>query len=271
MDLLEYYRTNQKGWPELDAILTDTPMVWCCGSPMLGLAVVQAQCASVGRVAWRRVQNSLLVQDYPPPLSESGGDQACQDLYWQTGMMLGVVTTEFEGLELCLKTRPRLLVTTEELEDGDGISLIKAVKSEIPDLRTLLLLQGLDQMRCHQAKDCLSDGIMVESLIARGLILQALQTILDGGIYLDPEVQSFLQDRASCRKSLLTQRELEVMELVVRGLDQVSIGRSLVISPNTVKFHLKQVFGKLGVSSRTQAAVAVLEMGLVSPSASPVE
>jgi DNA-binding NarL/FixJ family response regulator len=62
----------------------------------------------------------------------------------------------------------------------------------------------------------------------------------------------------------LTARELEVLDLVAQGLSNKAIGQRLAISDQTVKFHLASIFGKLGVTNRTEAARSALRKGLVS-------
>ena len=66
-------------------------------------------------------------------------------------------------------------------------------------------------------------------------------------------------------RSLLSEREIAVLELVARGLSNRAIGAALFISEATVKYHLHHVFQKLGASDRTEAAVLALRQGLIQP------
>jgi DNA-binding NarL/FixJ family response regulator len=263
MDYLQLYRTVRSGWSELDSLLAGTPYVFAVGSPMLAMALVQTQCAAVGRVGLGSGCPQMAV--YGEVWARGSDGTQRPGMFAQTGCLLGVVTTADEALALCRAHRPRLLLCTEVLEQGDGVSLIEAAKMEVPGIRTILALQNVNRIRCQQAHASSSDGIMAEALVGRGFVLQALTTVLGGGIYLDPEIQAILCQQPVAGDAGLSERELDVMQAVLRGDSSARIASELQISVNTVKFHLKQVFQKLGVNSRTEAAVQLLQMGLLRP------
>jgi DNA-binding NarL/FixJ family response regulator len=98
-----------------------------------------------------------------------------------------------------------------------------------------------------------------------GHVVEALKTVSKGGLYLEPAIAQALAGSQASRNPGLTPRELDIMNKVVCGLNDREIGESLYISTDTVKYHLKQVYTKLGIHNRTRAAITLVLMGLVSP------
>ena len=94
------------------------------------------------------------------------------------------------------------------------------------------------------------------------VMLDALQVVLDGGVYLPPSVVSAPAETSAPG---LTPRQMEVLRLVVEGHSNKTICRHLDLSESTVKTHLETIYRKLDVKSRTQAVVAVAGLGLRLP------
>lgn len=179
--------------------------------------------------------------------------------------LVGSFTTEAEGLKQLELNPPTLLIATQLLEEGSGLSLIETAKSRHPDLRTLLFLQHDNLPLAEKALATNSDGILLERDLGSGQAMSAIRTIIRGGFYMDRTLAT--QVVGSRRKTdlQLSPRELDVMQHVVLGLNDRDIGLALHLTVNTVKTHLKEVYQKLGVHNRTRAAIALLMMGLVTP------
>ncbi len=187
-----------------------------------------------------------------------------------------------EGLRSMLELNPRVNVVAEAT---DGVDLIRKVAECDPDVVLLDIrmpeMGGLDVVRRLQADGCRSrlvvmtaydeEEYMLEAVRAgvHGYLLKeidgsalnsAIEAVLKGEIVLDPRVeQAFteLLDRGGKAVSVpdwgLTAREQEVLELLYQGLSNQQIAKRLFISMNTLKFHLKNIYRKLGVSSRLEA------------------
>ena len=98
-------------------------------------------------------------------------------------------------------------------------------------------------------------------------LAKAIQAIHRGEAHLDPEIAKKLMDELSARPSKpasdgLTERELDVLRLIARGLNNRDIARDLVLSEKTVKTHVSNILSKLHLSDRTQAAIYALREGL---------
>jgi DNA-binding NarL/FixJ family response regulator len=97
---------------------------------------------------------------------------------------------------------------------------------------------------------------------SRQEIFDAIRTVYAGGSLLGPEAARRMLDHLE-QPDDLTPRELEVVELVSRGLSNAEIARSLYISERTVKFHVSSILGKLGAKNRTEAARIAARRGLI--------
>lgn len=179
--------------------------------------------------------------------------------------LVGSCTTLQEALAVCRERRPTLLVTTQLLEEGSGLELVIQAKQLVPDLRTLLFLQYDHRTLLEEAVKTGSDGIVLESEMGSGHVITALRTVSKGGVYLEPKIAQQLHGSSRHRRPELTPRELEVMQEVANGCNDREVGERLHLATDTVKYHLKQVYQKLNVHSRTRAAISLVLMGLVAP------
>ena len=93
--------------------------------------------------------------------------------------VVGAATTEAEGFELVLRTRPSLLICSSDLESGYGIDLIRRVKAELPTCQRLILLVRETQEVVHEAMEAFADGVIFKSSLGsgKGDFIQALATL----------------------------------------------------------------------------------------------
>ena len=186
--------------------------------------------------------------------------------------MVGAATTEDEGLELVLRTQPSLLICSSDLESGYGIDLLKRVKAKLPTCQLLILLVRETKEVVQEAMEAFADAVVFKSSLGsgKGDFIQALATLAEGGVYFPEEIRK-LGAAQSPRPDLpplieeLTERELEVVAGIARGLTNQAIAESLAISLETVKTHVVNAKDKLGAADRTQLAVMALLYGLIDP------
>jgi len=179
--------------------------------------------------------------------------------------LAGSCTTFSEALKLFTERRPTFVICTQLLEEGSGLELVRRIKAIDPHLPTLLFLQHANKPLFQEAVATHSDGIVLETEMGSGHVVEALRTVSGGGVYLEPVIAEALAGSQQSRNPGLTARELEVMQQVVCGLNDREIGETIYLSTDTVKYHLKQVYSRLGVHNRTRAAISLVLMGLVAP------
>ena len=186
--------------------------------------------------------------------------------------MVGAATTEEEGFELVLRHKPSLLICSSDLETGYGMNLLRRVKAELPTCQLLIVLVRETQAVVQEAMQAYADAVIFKSSLGtgKGDFIQALHTLSEGGVYFPEEIRQLGAAEAPNPNlppliEELTERELEVVAGVARGLTNQGIGSSLGISVETVKNHVVNAKDKLGAADRTQLAVMALLYGLIDP------
>ncbi|MCP9928820.1 response regulator transcription factor [Cyanobium sp. CH-040] len=175
--------------------------------------------------------------------------------------LVGAATTEAEGDALVQRHNPSLLIVSQHLESGTGLSLVARSERRDRSIKTLLVADDANEVLVREALARGCDGICFQS----ERFMPALKVVAGGGVYYPREVAGVLRRRGdSPPADALTERELEVLEGLMLGLTDRRIGERLFVTPETVKTHVKHIFQKLAVENRTQAAVKGLAAGLIS-------
>lgn len=173
----------------------------------------------------------------------------------------GAATTENEGLELVDQMRPTILIASQDLEQGTGISLIARAKNNHKSIKTLLIADDSSLPLVEDALKYGCDGICFKS----ELVLPALRVVAGEGVYFPQSVADVLRKQSSqsaCEP--ITAREEDVLKGLMLGLTDIQIGAQIGISHETVRTHVKNIYHKLGVKNRTQAVVKSIECGLLT-------
>jgi len=164
------------------------------------------------------------------------------------------------ALGLCREKKPDVVLMDLRMPGQGGVETILALVKEYPNTRAIVITtfdSDEDIFRAIQAgaKSYLLKGT------AREKILATIREVHHGTHKLPSNVASRLKERAS--RPELTERETEVLKLLVRGRSNKEIGVDMNISESTARFHLKAVFQKLNVLDRTQAVIEAVRLGLV--------
>ena len=167
-----------------------------------------------------------------------------------------------KALELLNETQPDVTILDLRLPDGSGIQVLKELRAREQAAKVLVVsnLDGTENIAGALAEGAL--GYLLKDSSATEL-LAAIETVSQGTQYLSPAVSQILDQRAFCDE--LTPRELDVLELLVRGHSNKAIGDNLGISEKTVRAHMTGVLSKLNAADRTQAALIAVRRGFVEP------
>ncbi len=156
--------------------------------------------------------------------------------------------------------RPDVTLVDLRLPRRGGVALIRTLRQEAPRSRFLVLTTYDGEDEISQALQAGASGYLLKGA-SRIELTEAIRALHAGRRYVPPE----LAERALPRPAgeSLTEREIEVLRRIARGLDNREIGADLGISERTVKGHVTNLFAKLGVTDRTKALVVAIRRGLV--------
>lgn len=195
----------------------------------------------------------LLADDHPALVAAVGPYLADNGF-----TVVGPAADGRRALALAAEERPELALVDFRMPRLGGLDLVRALREAAPETRVVVYTADADQAL---ARDALEAGAAALVLKEAPLsdIVRALETVLAGRSYLDPALGG-----ASERALKLTQRELDVLELLSEGLQHEEIGRRLGISSETVRTHLRKASDRLGAATRTQAVATALRLGLIA-------
>lgn len=190
--------------------------------------------------------------------------------------VIGEAENGKDAVEKVKIMKPDVVLMDIGLPDISGIEATKRILNNNVDQKVMMLTSHLNE---KEVMDSLSAGAYayVMKYINTELLMMVIKSVNDGAIWLDPQIVPLIRDKSSCfipqkqnsraafraQHANLTEREYEVLKLVVDGQSNSDIAGSLTISEHTAKAHVCNIIQKLVVDDRTQAAVKAIKEGLV--------
>ena len=166
-----------------------------------------------------------------------------------------------EAVELFRKHRPDVTLMDLQLPKMSGVDAIKTIRGEFSTARVIVLTTFDGDENIFRALQAGARGYLLKDMFGDEL-MEAIRTVHAGKTRIPPEIAQRLAERMGGPS--LTNRELEVLSLIVSGKSNREIGNELAISEATVKTHINNILSKLGVSDRTQAATTAIQRGIVA-------
>jgi two-component system NarL family response regulator len=165
-----------------------------------------------------------------------------------------------QAVELYRKHRPDVTLLDMRMPGMGGVEAATAIRAEFPSARMIALTTyGGDE----DIRRALAAGVLayLTKDVLHDELLKAIRAVNEGQTYLPAAVAAALA--AQLPRPDLSAREVQVLELIVRGLANKQIAYTLSIAEHTVKNHVKNILSKLGVQDRTQAATAAIQRGII--------
>jgi len=183
-----------------------------------------------------------------------------------------IVAEANNGKELIAKARqfePDVILTDLEMPETDGVEAIKAIRDLLPDINFIVFTAFDTDERIVSAVQAGAKGYLLKGS-PRDEVYKAIRVVSRGGSLLEPTVATKLLQHMSGGNSAqdglpepLTEREMEVLELLGTGMTNKEIGAELFITERTVKFYVSAILGKLSASNRTEAVTIAVQRGLI--------
>jgi two-component system, NarL family, response regulator DevR len=185
--------------------------------------------------------------------------------------VIGEAKNAAEAMSRVPALRPDVVVLDVRLPDGDGVTVCRDLRAQMPDLGVVMLTSYSDDEALFQAILAGASGYLLKQILGQDLVT-AVRTVADGGSLLDPAATSAVLARM--RRAVepagplagLSDQERTVLDLIGEGLTNRQIGERMFLAEKTVKNHVSHLLAKLGMERRTQAAVLATELRAPVPS-----
>ena len=164
-----------------------------------------------------------------------------------------------QAVRLYQEYQPDVVLMDLRMPAIEGVDAIAKIKLEFSLAKIIILTTYDTDEDIYRGLQAGAKGYLLKDTSAE-ILATAIRTVYQGKKYVLPEVAMKLADRITT--SELTNREMEVLKLLTKGNSNQEIGLILKITEGTVKFHVNNIFGKLGASDRTQAVIIGLKRGL---------
>ena len=188
--------------------------------------------------------------------------------------VVGEAADGSEAVELAMRLRPDVVVMDLLMPVQDGIAATAAIKAACPDVEVVALTSFVEEARVVAAIEAGASGFLLKDADADDLAA-AIRAAATGEMHLDPAVAGIVARRMRAGSAsagagpspgdafaALTTREREVLAGVARGLSNRAIADELGITERTARTHVSNILAKLGLASRTQAALIAVQHGM---------
>ena len=174
--------------------------------------------------------------------------------------VVGSATTGEEAVSLFRQHQPDITLMDLQLPVMTGLEAIRAIRHLSPEARIIVLTMYHGDEDIHRALEAGASAYLMKDTISDDLI-RVLREVQAGEHPMPADVEARLAERAT--RATLTDREVQVVELVAQGMRNKEIGVSLGISETTVQVHVKNILAKLRVQDRSGAITAAIRRGII--------
>lgn len=192
--------------------------------------------------------------------------------------VVGTAEDGDEVVAMVAKKEPDLVLMDLKMPVLNGVEATRQIRTKHPDVKVLVLTTYDDDEWVFDAVKAGASGYLLKDT-PRDELVKAIKGTVTGKTYVDPSVAGKVLEQVSSHQtqpatlitSKLTEREIEVLRLIAKGLSNTDISDRLFLSEGTVRNHVSAILAKLGVSDRTQAAVIAIQHGLADSGSSSTQ
>ena len=210
------------------------------------------------------MKNSVIIVDDQTLFAEG-----IKSILISTGNFIvkGIASSGLECLGLIDKNKPDLIIINSSIGEISGIDILKIIREHKMPIKIIFISSEINVNVAIDALNYNVDGLILKNSTLSDF-LSAINSILEDNQFIHPfildAVNSYLAQTDNCKKTTLTKRETQILCMISAGYLNKEIGSELNISERTVKNHVSNLFKKIGVSDRTQAAVYAIKNNLVN-------
>lgn len=179
--------------------------------------------------------------------------------------LVGEAASGEAAIELCERIRPDVVLMDLVMPDMDGVAATRAIRQQFPTVQVMALTSFKEEGLVQKALEAGAIGYLLKDVSADELA-KAIRAAQAGRGTLSPEAAQALVHAATKPAPPggdLTERERDVLTLMIEGLNNTEIAEKLVVSRSTVKSHVSNILAKLDVSSRTEAVVLAIQHSIL--------
>jgi DNA-binding NarL/FixJ family response regulator len=173
---------------------------------------------------------------------------------------------------LLQENAPDILMADIGLPDGSGIDIIREAQQKYPRMEVMVLTVFEDEQSVVEALEAGATGYLLKEHAFEQLG-ESVMALMQGESTISPKVARFLlkrftpaaaeKPRSESNNRALTERECQVLELIAKGYSYNEVGDSLKLSTNTIRAHIRNIYRKLAVKSRSEAVFEAAQLGLI--------
>ncbi len=183
--------------------------------------------------------------------------------------VVGIAGDGAHAVELVAQKRPDMVLMDLKMPVMNGVEATRRIRAQFPDIKVLVLTTYADDEWVFDAIQAGASGYLLKDT-PRDDVIKAIRGTAEGKTFVDPSVAGKVLRQASSHRTQpstaitadLTDREIEVLRLIAKGLSNKDISERIFLSEGTIRNHVSAILTKLGVSDRTQAAVIAIQHGL---------
>jgi DNA-binding NarL/FixJ family response regulator len=175
-------------------------------------------------------------------------------------LLVADAVSGFEAIEKHRRHRPHVMLMDLRLSDQNGLEAMKTIREESPMSHILVLTAFDGDEDIYRALEAGASGYLLKDVSATELV-DAVRIVSSGRRYVPDRIARRLAERVTY--SALTDRELEVLRLIVAGNSNKEIAWLLRVTEGTIKGHVNNLLGKMGAKDRTHAAISALRRGII--------
>jgi two-component system, NarL family, response regulator LiaR len=180
--------------------------------------------------------------------------------------LAGEAESGADAIQLCAEVLPDVILMDMVMPDMDGATATRAIRQQFPQVQVIALTSFKEGDLVKNVLEAGAIGYLLKDISADELH-RAIRAAHAGRSTLSPEAAQALVETANQPAAPgldLTEREREVLTLMIEGLNNTQIAGKLTVSPSTIKSHVSNILAKLGVASRTEAVTLALRNRIIS-------